>query len=146
MSLRLLVVDDDPATRLALSETLRLHFADIVVETASAADRALILMATGDFDVVVSDIRMPGMSGMDFLKELKALRPETHVILVTGCELSLRYDALDNGAYAFFQKPIRTEQFLPIIRAALDDADRMRQSVAQSLERHIDTPARQSGL
>lgn len=146
MPLRLLVVDDDPATRLALSETFRLRFADVVVETASAADRALILMATGDFDVVVSDIRMPGMSGMDFLQELKALRPETHVILVTGCDASLRYDALAHGAYAFFQKPIRTEEFLPVVRTALDDAHRMRQVVARSLERHMETLARQSGL
>jgi DNA-binding NtrC family response regulator len=146
VSLRLLVIDDDPAGRAALSETLRLHFADALVETASTADRALILMATADFDVVVSDIRMPGMSGMDFLKELKALRPETLVILVTGCEDSLRDDALEHGAYAFFQKPIRTEEFIPVVRTALESAHHMRQVVAQSLERHVETLARQPGL
>lgn len=134
MTPRLLVVDDDPATRLALSEALRLHFSTATIDTASTAERALILMATADFDVVVSDVRMPGMNGLDFLRELTALRPETIVILVTGCEASLSADALEAGAYAFLEKPLRMETFIPLVRTALEHARCLRHVPVPGLE------------
>jgi DNA-binding NtrC family response regulator len=134
VSSHLLVVDDDPATRLALSEALRLHFSHATIDTASTAERALILMATSDFEVIISDVRMPGMSGLDFLKELKGLRPETIVILVTGCEASLSVEALRAGAYAFLEKPLRMETFIPLVRTALEHAQCLRQIPVQGLE------------
>jgi DNA-binding NtrC family response regulator len=134
VSLQLLVVDDDPATRLALSEALRLHIREATIDTASTAERALILMATTNFDVIISDVRMPGMSGLDFLRELKALRPETIVILVTGCEASLSAEALKAGAYAFLEKPLRMEAFIPLVRTALENAQDLRQIALHTLE------------
>jgi|SRR5690348_8574908 len=118
----LLVVDDDPATLLGLSDALQRKLPDVAIQTASSAERALILMALEHFDVILSDVRMPGMDGMTFLKEIKALRPETIVLLMSGCAPEIGAEALRLGAREFLEKPFEIKELVAALRRAVQDA------------------------
>ncbi len=78
---RILCVDDEPNILRALSWLLQ---KDFEVVTAAGGDEALALVRRDDFDVVISDQRMPGMSGVDLLREVKAIAPRAMRILLTG--------------------------------------------------------------
>jgi CheY-like chemotaxis protein len=77
-----LVVDDDAAMREMLTSLLA--EAGIRAQTAKTAEDAMEALRNGEFDAVLSDIRMPGKSGYDLIGELRELRPETPVILMTA--------------------------------------------------------------
>ena len=108
---RILVVDDEPLKRI----TLQIELSEQGFEVYEAAD-ALIARRVFDnnpVDVVVTDVRMPGMSGLELLAYVKGSRPEVEVILMTA------YGAVDNavlamksGAYDYITKPFTTEQLL----------------------------------
>jgi response regulator RpfG family c-di-GMP phosphodiesterase len=112
--LHILVVDDDPHLR----ELLRTSFevADIEVEEADAAASAAKKIASRHPDVVVLDVRMPGVNGLDFCRALKA-DPYTRdiaVVLLTGDSVSER-SASDAGADAFLRKPFSPLALLAIV-------------------------------
>jgi DNA-binding NtrC family response regulator len=119
---RLLVVDDDAATLLGLTDALQRKLPDVAIQTASSAERALILMALEHFDVILSDVRMPGMDGMAFLKEIKTLCPETIVLLMSGCAPERRAEALRVGAREFLEKPFEIKELVAALRRAMQDA------------------------
>jgi two-component system, NtrC family, response regulator AtoC len=123
---RLLVVDDDVATLMALSDALRLRLPDMDVETASSAERALILTAAERFDIILSDVRMPGMDGMTLLKEIKALSPDTIVVLMSGCGSHYRDEALRLGAWSFVEKPFDIDTPMTSVRRAIRDSQMIR--------------------
>jgi CheY-like chemotaxis protein len=81
---RILVVDDDPALLKALPETVRLRLDGVDVDTCDSAPEALERVRRTDYDVIVSDIKMPGMDGLALLAEIKQLRPSTPTLLITG--------------------------------------------------------------
>ena len=104
---RVLLVDDDPALLQALPEALRLRMAGVTVETADSAAAALDRIAARDYDAIVTDIKMPGMDGLELLAELRMQRPDTPTLMITGHgEHDLVVHALRGGAYDFVQKPI----------------------------------------
>ncbi|MEQ9568629.1 MAG: response regulator, partial [Longimicrobiales bacterium] len=82
MSLRVLLVDDDDGVRASIAETLGEEGADVA--QADSAEAALSRVAGFDPDVVLSDIRMPGLSGLELLTKVRAARPETDVVLMTA--------------------------------------------------------------
>jgi two-component system C4-dicarboxylate transport response regulator DctD len=117
---RILLIDDDPLCLDSLALTLRLGRKDEVVETARTAETALLLTAAARFDAIVSDIRMPGMDGIDLLKEARSVQANTPVLLITGDDdLDLQYHALLHGAYAFIQKPVDPDMFLTTLDRAI---------------------------
>jgi DNA-binding NtrC family response regulator len=116
---QILLVDDDPATLLALPETLRLRLGNVVTDTANSADSAVKLLSSTSYDVIVSDIIMPGADGMTVLKEAQRLHPGARVILMTGRGSVREEAALYGGAYAFLEKPLDVDQFISVVRAAL---------------------------
>jgi DNA-binding NtrC family response regulator len=122
MPTRLLVVDDDAETLLGLTDALQRHVPEVAIQTASSAERALILMALEHFDVILSDVRMPGMDGVTFLKEIKTLCPETIVLLMSGCEPERHAEALRLGAREFFEKPFEIKKLVAALRHAVQDA------------------------
>ena len=83
-ALRIMVVDDDPALLEALPETLRLRMNGVTVDTADSAAAALDRIASQNYDAIVTDIKMPGMDGLALLSEIRARRPDTPILIITG--------------------------------------------------------------
>jgi DNA-binding NtrC family response regulator len=101
---RILVVDDDHAMRLALSESLESCGYDIVA--AENGREALELFKKGKFDLVVTDMKMPGMTGIEVLRGVKELSPDIPVILITAYgTVGTAVEAMKEGASEFIMKP-----------------------------------------
>lgn len=101
---RLLIVDDDSSMRMALYESLSSCGYD--VETAENGADALVKFKNGRFAGVVTDMRMPKMSGMDVLRGVKRISPETPVILITAYgTVNTAVEAMKEGASEFIMKP-----------------------------------------
>jgi len=110
---RVLLVDDDEAVRRAFSALFTRH--GLTVETASNGSEAIARAKAEPFDVVVSDVSMPGMSGIDFLKAARASGLDAPVILVTGQpELASAIPAVEHGAFRYLVKPIRGQELLEV--------------------------------
>jgi two-component system C4-dicarboxylate transport response regulator DctD len=100
---KVLLVDDEPEVRRTFKRSLsRAGFA--VVE-ASNGSSALDLARLGEFEVVVSDVCMPQMGGLELLERLGVEAPDLPVVLVSG--FADPATALDRGAFAFFEKPVK---------------------------------------
>jgi FixJ family two-component response regulator len=135
---RVLIVDDDLALLQALPEALRLRMGEVIVDTADSAAAALDRIAGHDYDAIVSDIKMPGMDGLALLAEIRARRPETPTLLITGHgEYSLAIEALRGGAYDLIQKPIDRDYFLAALRRAIQmgELNRRRRQLLDHLEK-----------
>ena len=118
---RILVIDDDPMALATFELILRMEKGPGVVETARTAEAALLFTEGMTFDVILSDIRMPGYDGIDFLREIKSTDRNTPVILVTGDDKwDLEYLALHYGAFALLKKPIQPTALLMTINKALE--------------------------
>ncbi|MEA3110248.1 MAG: hypothetical protein QOG58_47, partial [Caballeronia sp.] len=85
--LRVLIVEDDANTREATRELLELLDANVVV--VDSAQAALDVIAQQLFDVLLTDVRMPGMSGLDLARAMKRVQPRVHVVLASGYGTSL---------------------------------------------------------
>jgi len=112
---RVLVVDDDEAFRDMLSRALR--FGGYVPFAVADGPMALTELENGDIDAVITDIRMPGMSGMELLKEIKGRMPDMPVVLVTG-HYSEQFDKTDESsipADAILEKPFRVEAIIELL-------------------------------
>lgn len=116
-SIRVLVVDDDDAVRNALRRVLQ-HRGYQVVASSSAAD-ALSRLAADGFDTMVSDVRMPGMSGLGLLRAVREQDPDLPVILVTGSpDLGSATEALELGVFQYLIKPVESDRLGQLIERA----------------------------
>jgi signal transduction histidine kinase len=116
----LLIVDDDTALLQALPETVRTRIEGVTVDTCDSARAAMELIASRDYDVIITDIKMPAMDGLVLLGEIKKIRPQTPTLLITGHgEHELAVQGLRGGAYDFIQKPIDREYFIASVGRAL---------------------------
>jgi len=130
----ILIVDDDPALLQALPQTVSLRLPGAKVDTSNSAQRALELIRAHDYDTIVSDIKMPGMDGLELLAKIHELRPETLTLLITGHgDHDLAIQALRGGAYDYILKPIDRDYFV----AALDHAMQTRQLRRQVVEQQL---------
>jgi signal transduction histidine kinase len=136
---QILIVDDDTAVLEALPEALRLRMKGVEIDTSESAFDALEKIKSKDYDVIVSDIKMPGMDGLRLLTEIKQIRPGTPTLLVTGHgERDLAVQALRGGAYDFVQKPIDRDYFVASLERAIHVRllDRHVEQQRRDLERH----------
>lgn len=116
----ILLVDDDAALLQALPHMVSLRIHGVKVDTASSALEALERIQAYDYDVIVSDIKLPGMDGLELLTSIRSLRPHTPTILITGyIDQSLLIEAMKNGAYDFIQKPIDRVYFVAALHRAI---------------------------
>ena len=106
IALQVLIVDDDEAVRDSMSGFLRSR--GWCVKSASSASEALeVLAKCDDVDVVITDVRMPGMSGISLLGEIRKRHPHVEVLICTGfSNESLAISALRAGAFDYFRKPL----------------------------------------
>lgn len=101
---RVLVVDDDPTIRLLLSKFLEMQNCE--AETAAGGEEALALLNAGHFDVVMVDLQMPGMSGIEFAEIVRQQHPDIPIALITGVAHTLGEDDLERaGISKLFTKP-----------------------------------------
>ena len=118
---RVLVVDDEKGVRDSFS--LLLAAAGHEVATAASATAALDLLARQDMDVVLTDLLMPGMNGLELLRRVRALAPRTQVIVMTGEPTDeTAKAALAAGAADYLAKPIRGAVLFAAVAAAAQQA------------------------
>jgi CheY-like chemotaxis protein len=116
--LEILVVEDDPDSRGFLARLLQDCGARIT--TAADGEEAIQAASTGLYDLILTDLRMPVMDGMDLLRSLRRLSISTHVVMITAYgDVGDFTEAMDLGADAFVRKPFTVSQILEVIRAAL---------------------------
>jgi two-component system, NtrC family, nitrogen regulation response regulator NtrX len=114
----LLLVDDDPNTLASLSRAFRLAGHDATV--CDNAARAVELLRTESFDVILSDVVMPGRSGLELLEDLKKAGVKTPIVLISGqANIEMAVKATKLGALDFLEKPISTEKLLVTVENAL---------------------------
>jgi DNA-binding NtrC family response regulator len=124
---RVLIVEDDPAQREMLVGFLR----DLGVETEEAENgrRAIDLLDSQPIDLVVTDLRMPGMEGSELLKEIKSQNPEVGVVLVTAFgTVQGAVEALKAGACNYLLKPLDLDEVEQVIRRCLADRQLRREN------------------
>jgi len=116
---RVLVVDDEAGLRTTLAANLELDGFEVV--EAEDGAQALARAREQDFDVVLTDIRMPGMSGVELFRQLQRMRPGIPVLLMTGFAIeNVVRDALREGAYMVVPKPFDVERLSSSLRRAID--------------------------
>ena len=115
---RLLVVDDDPNTLASLSRAFRLAGHEVTV--ADNADRALALLQKQSFDLIFSDVVMPGKDGLQFLEEFRTSGATTPVVMISGqAHVQMAVKATKLGALDFLEKPLSTDKLLLTVANAL---------------------------
>ena len=134
---RILVVDDEALVRKAFARVL----ADdgFAVESASSGEEALRLFGDGAFDLVITDLRMEGMDGLEVLRAVKARRPQTEVVILTGYgTIENAVAAIKEGAYNYVTKPLNRHELLKIAREVAEKLElrgRVEQLQSQLQER-----------
>lgn len=122
MVARVLVVDDDAVDREALSDALQAEGYETAV--VAGAEEALALLETEDFDLVLTDLRIPGIGGVALLRKIRQLRPQTFVILMTAhATVETAIEALHEGVYDYLLKPLILEEALAKVEGLLAGRD-----------------------
>ena len=118
-SIQILIVDDQINTCKSLQAILKKS--GYRSEYTLSAEEALGRVRSGAFDIVISDIRMPGMDGMQLLEELKKIQPHLVVIMVTGfATIKSAVEAIQKGAYDYLPKPFTPDEVRVIIQRAAE--------------------------
>lgn len=122
---RVLVVDDEGAIRYSVTKTLqRIGYK---VDAVASAEEALDLMEQHEFDVLLTDIRMPGLSGVDLLARVRESYPDVSVILMTGyASLSTAVESLRLGAHDYLIKPSSSKDIRDSVGRGIERARGMR--------------------
>jgi DNA-binding NtrC family response regulator len=112
---KILIVDDEESIRTLLSDYLSAEFA---CSTATNAAEAKILLATGSFKVVLTDISMPGASGLELLAHIKEEHPAVVVVMISSDTQAATY-AVTQGAFDFVPKPFDLSLLRGVVERAL---------------------------
>jgi two-component system OmpR family response regulator len=135
---RILIVDDEAGIRFALEETLARD--GYQVTTAESGEAALACVAAQPTDLVLIDLRLPGMSGMEVLAALRQQSPDTVVIVLTAhASLETAVEALRQGAHDYLFKPCKTVELRESVRRGLLSRRQKLQQrgLLQQLEQHL---------
>ena len=116
---KVLLVDDEEEFREVLGE--RLARRGVAVTDAGSGEEALAALATGPVDVVILDVRMPGLGGIETLRRIKQAYPSVEVIMLSGvADVDTAVAGLDLGAFDYMVKPVDIEELM----YRLEDAHR----------------------
>ncbi|EMS73478.1 response regulator transcription factor [Ruminiclostridium cellobioparum] len=138
---KILIVDDEAFARTAIEDSIKAADNTIQVFTASNGDEALKVLSAEDIDIIMTDIKMPGMSGMELLTEIRRLKIETEVIILSSYnEFDLVRQALQLGAFDYLFKPaMLPNDILEVVKKAfVRQKDRISKSksVTNKIEGH----------
>lgn len=115
---KIFFVDDEPGIRKAVSRTL--SEIDCKVTCFSTAEECLKALMVDDCGLLITDVSMPGMNGVELLEEINKLRPQLPVLIVTGFgDIPMAVRAVKAGAIDFIEKPLDENTFLPVVEKAL---------------------------
>ncbi|MFA7087279.1 MAG: response regulator [Aliarcobacter sp.] len=116
---RILIVDDETLQRDGIAEMLRLRNPDDLITEARDGLEALSIIRAIKPGIVLTDIRMPNLSGLDLLKNIKQEAPETQVIVISGYnEFEYAKKALQHNASDYLLKPIDEKELAEVIKNA----------------------------
>ncbi|OGT98676.1 MAG: Fis family transcriptional regulator [Geobacteraceae bacterium GWB2_52_12] len=126
MKAKVLVVDDELSMREFLTILLEREGYDAL--SAANADQALKLLNDDLFDLIISDVQMPGLNGIDLLARVKAMAPDTAVLMMTAFSAAEQaVEAMKLGAYDYIAKPFKIEEIKLLIRNALEKSNLKRE-------------------
>jgi DNA-binding NtrC family response regulator len=129
------IVDDEAVARKGLS--LALKNKNYIVKAFESAEKVLDAMENVVPDLVLLDVGLPGMSGVDALKEIKSRYPDTIVIMITAYEdVQTVVAAMKYGAYEYVVKPLQMDALLVILRNALESIS-MRKEIQNLHEKYL---------
>lgn len=127
---QLLIIDDEPDILEGLKRLLGYEMPDVEVTVSSSAVEALELLKQKHFDLVLVDIRMPEMDGLEFLSTLKEKDSWTSVIMMTAYgSIETAVDAIKRGAYDFITKPFEIPDLLRLLRKGLERSELVRENL-----------------
>lgn len=115
--IEILILDDEPIVSKRLKPSLEKK--GYIVETFTDSMTALQRVREKSFDIVITDLKMEGVSGMEFLTEVKELWPETEVIVITGfATMETAKESFQKGIFDFLAKPFKLGEIKEVIRKA----------------------------
>lgn len=149
MTFRVLIAEDEEITRNHLADVLRDEGFD-VVSTGNGLD-ALNEIRSSDFDILIADIKMPRMDGLELLSQVKEVSPETEVLIVTGFgSINSAVDAIKKGAFDYLPKPFDLDELILKVRKVQEQNELRQENVALrtslNMEKKIDVIAESKGM
>jgi DNA-binding response OmpR family regulator len=115
----ILIVDDEKNIRMTLSQSL--ESLGVEMDVAGSGEEALAKLKERDFGVILLDIRMPGMDGMEVLRQVREVRPEIRIIMITAYgTIESAVEAMKLGAVDFLQKPFDPEEIRELVSRVMD--------------------------
>ena len=131
MKIRVLVVDDEEQFVEQLTERLQLR--DYDVTACFSGEEAIEKLKKFNFDVVILDVAMPGMDGIETLRELKKLKPLTEVIMLTGhATVESAIEGMKLGAFDYLLKPTKTDDLVLKVDSAYARKDTQEERIRQA--------------
>src|SRR5262245_17623387 len=125
---RILIVDDEASLRETLSIMLRNE--GYQVDVSEEAERALQILAEQVYDLVITDMAMPGMDGLELLKKIKQLAPDTEVMMMTAYgSTESAVEAMKKGAIDYLLKPFRNEDLKRSVRQTIEKVSLLQENV-----------------
>lgn len=138
---RVLLVDDQRDIRLALKEAIGTLGPDFLVVDVPSGEEAILDLSSNKYELMISDVRLPGITGLELIRKVKPRNLEMNIILMTGLmEPHIRQEVADAGAAAFFLKPIEMADFLDAVErcVGLVDASPLSQNIIE-LEKPVES-------
>jgi DNA-binding response OmpR family regulator len=124
-----LIVDDEKNILLTLSQSLQVL--QLETDTATTGEEALTKLKEKDFGLILLDLRMPGIDGMEVLRQVREIRPDIRIIMISAYgTIELAVEAMKLGAVDFIQKPFSPEEIRGLVSRVLDREKLDEQKVA----------------
>jgi len=122
--MKILMIDDDEVSTKSLASFLEMG--NHCCQAFTVPQQAIEVYRQNAYDVVITDMIMPGMNGLKVLQQVRSINPDAKVIIVTGhLDVEIAIAALNNRAYAFLSKPLRIEELMATLdRIEQENRDR----------------------
>lgn len=133
---KILIVDDDEVYRDVLKDAIAEEGTELAL--AANGEEALVMLERSSFDILITDLNMPGIDGLTLIKRARQLYPDILALIITGFgSLESAVEAIRSGAYDYIQKPFRIDEVAVSTRNAIDRVRmlRERQELLQELEK-----------
>ena len=117
--MKVLLIDDEKAMVSALAE--RLSFRDVHAKWVTCGKDAIALLSENHFDVLVLDVKMPGLSGLETMEEIQKVKPESKIIFLTGHGSTSDREACEKaGASSYLMKPVDIDVLIQELKGAMN--------------------------